>query len=31
MIKSLIVLLIGFGIGFAFGSYQVAKEKQREE
>jgi len=31
MKKILIAILIGFGLGFSFSSYQVAQEKQREE
>ena len=28
---SCVLLLIGFGLGFSFSSYQVAQEKQRKE
>ena len=31
MKKIIVSLIVGFGIGFSFSSYQVAKEKQREE
>ena len=31
MKKIIVSVIVGFGIGFSFSSYQVAKEKQREE
>ena len=31
MKKIIVSLIVGFGIGFSFSSYQVAKEKQSEE
>ena len=31
MKKLVLSLLIGFGLGFSFSSYQVAQEKQRKE